>query len=261
MRRDNIKRKRLRFLIRIGLLSILSLTILICALWLFIHYLVTSKYFTIKYCDSSTQLDRGIEKDKYYDSFDIIGQNIFKINLQEISEVLRRRFPDYKSITLKRALPDRVIIEFQPREAIAMVELSERFFVDKEGILFRSTGQGIDSMQLPLIIGLRNKIADPRPGIRYSEGTFRRIIEFINSINKIEILSERLKIREINSKNINDIFILTVSGCKINLGSIKSLGKDLIVLQRLLHRIGDDLGEMEYIDLRFREPAVKYKKK
>ena len=114
-------------------------------------------------------------------------------------------------------------------------------------------------MQLPLIIGLSTRIFHPRSGVKYNEASLLAALEFINNFNKDSELSRKVKIKEINLKNINDVFLFTTTDCKINLGTIASLNKRLSMLQKLVSDIDAELANIEYIDLRFREPVLKYK--
>ena len=72
-------------------------------------------------------------------------------------------------------------------------------------------------------------------------------------------MSEQVIIKEINLANINDVSLLTTSDCRINLGGVYSLNKDISVLERLFRELKLNLADIEYIDLRFKEPVVKYK--
>lgn len=206
------------------------------------RYLTTAEYFKIK------------------DSPYFAGQNIFKVNLQKETQRLSKQYPDYKRIGLRRLMPNDVMVDFQLRQAVAKVKLSNKYFyVDEEGVLFHPVGQEYDNLQLPLIIGLDTRIFLPRSGVKYNEHSLLTTLEFINNLNKDSELSREVKIKEINLKNINDVFLFTTTDCKVNLGIIDSLNKRLSILQRLVSEIDTDLSKIEYIDLRFREPVVKYR--
>jgi cell division septal protein FtsQ len=260
MNRDSTGKGRLRFSFNIVLVGIFSLAGIFFLMLFVSRYLTSSNYFIIKHCDYLGPLNKSIQKSESNHATELIGQNIFKVDLQKTAERLCRMYSNYKSISLGRMLPDRILINLKPRQAVARVELSEYFYVDGEGVLFRLIEQD-DSLQLPLIIGLKNRIPNPQSGAKYNESSLQAILKFINSLNKTEVLAERLKIAKINLANVNDVFLFTITDCKINLGTIDSLSKDLSILQRLIGEIDTDLDKIEYIDLRFREPAVKYKKK
>jgi len=236
-----MRKRKLRFFIRAFLLCFFSLVGIFFLLFFSVRYLANSDYFKIK-------------ESEYF-----FGENIFRVNLQKEAQGLSKRYPYYKRIILRRRMPDRIVIDSQPRKAIARVKLSEYFYVDREGVLFYPAVQEDANLQLPLIVGLDEEIPDPRSGMKYIEKSFLTTLDFIDSLNKDSNLTEQLKIKEINLTNVNDVFLFANTGCKINLGGILSLHKDLSILQNLISEIKSDFSKIEYVDLRFREPVVKYK--
>jgi hypothetical protein len=240
--KNNMKKRRLKFPFRIISISLLSLASILSVVLLFIHYLTTAEYFEVR------------------NSVNFTGQNIFKVDLPKETQALSKQYPEYKRIYIRRLMPHRITVDFEPRQAVAMVELSSKcFYVDGEGVLFSCIGQENDNLQLPLIIGIGSSISHPRSGIRCNEESFLCTLEFINNLNRDSNLSQLVKIKEVNIKNINDVYLLTTAGCKINLGTVDSLNKRLLILRRLVSEINSDLDTVEYIDLRFREPVLKYK--
>lgn len=236
-----MKKRKLKFPFKIISIIILSLTAVFLLVFFSHRYLTTSDYFEVK------------------DSVYFSGRNIFKIKLRQEAQKMSRIYPDYKKIVLRRVLPDRVVIDFEPRQAVALLRLSDDFYVDREGVLFRLSRQRQSNSQLPLIVGLGARIPNPRSGAKYNEEPLQAILEFINCLKEDRVLSEYIKIQQADLTNINDIILFTSVGCKINLGAIGSLDKDLSILRRLISDIKPDLTTVEYIDLRFREPVVKYK--
>ncbi len=187
------------------------------------------------------------------------GKNIFKVNLKREANRLNREARDCKRVVLKRQLPDRIIVDFESHQAVAKVQLSDYFFVDEEGVLFDQYPHE-KSSQLPLIIGLEKKIPYPRTGAKHNEATLQETLAFINGLNENKKISQQLKIKEMDVTNVNNVVLLTTTRCRINLGDIYSLENDLLVLAKLTKEINFDLTQVEYIDLRFQEPVVKYRK-
>ena len=239
--KSNIRKRKLRFPSKKVLVSLLSLTAVLLLLFFSFRYLTTSEYFKI-------------EDSQYF-----VGQNIFKINLQQEVRRLSHMYPNYKRVALKLILPNKITVDFIPHRAVALLKLSDEFYVDEEGVLFHSDRQGNDNLQLPLLIGLKSRISNPYSGVKCSENSLLTTLKFIDNFNKDSTLAKDLKIKEINLTNVNDVFLFTTIGCKINLGSIGSLDKKLSILRRLISEIDADLTNIKYIDLRFREPAVKYR--
>ena len=237
-----MKKRKLKFPFRIISTSLLSLIGIGLLMFIFLRYLTTTDYFKIKH--------------PYHCS----GQNIFTVNLEKEAHRLSQQYPQYKHITVRRLMPEGIVLYFQLRQPVAMIELSnEYFYLDEQGVLFSRIGQEGDNIQLPLIIGLNSRIFDPRPGVICNESSLLASLQFIHNFNQSLSLPQPVKIKEINLRNINDIFLLTISGCKINLGTIDSLNNRLSILRRLIGEINSDLSNIQYIDLRFREPVVKYR--
>ena len=263
IKKSNAKKQKPRLAIKIILVSVLCLVGIFFLLFFPIRYLTSSEYFKIKDSDYFTPLDKGIQQDKRPYLTGLTGQNIFKVifksNLQKEAQRLQRMYPDYKRVILRSVLPDKIMVDFIPRQAVALLRLSDDFYTDEEGILFHPIGQEYNNLQLPLIIGLSSRIPDPHSGVKYNEASLQAILEFINNLNKDEDLANQLKIKKINLANINDVFLSITTGCRINLGGIGSLNKNLLILQRLISEINSDLTKVEYIELRFRKPIVKYK--
>lgn len=248
-----MKRREFKLPIKIIGVATLSLVCIFIILFFPIRYLINSKDFKIKnsLCITPGRIQQG--------KLDYLKRNIFRVNLQEESKRLTKHYPDYKRIVLERSLPDTIIIDLTPRQAIAKVKLSEYFYVDEEGVLFHSISKQDENLQLPVIIGLGRRISNPRPGVKYNENSLIRTLEFINNLNKDPQLTKKLKIEKINLSNANDVILFTTNGCKINLGTVGSLSRKLSILQRLISEIDSDLVEIQYIDLRFKEPVVKYR--
>ncbi|MFC1592461.1 cell division protein FtsQ/DivIB [Candidatus Omnitrophota bacterium] len=236
-----MKKKNSKLPPRIIFIGFLCLAAIVLALYFPLRYLTNSVFFQIR------------------DSVYFCGENIFSVNLDEQARRLTLAYPNYKSIVIHRVLPDRINVDFIPRQAVALVNLSENFYVDGEGVLFQPSVLPDNNSQLPVIVGLGRRIPVARAGAKYSEDSLQAILGFLNDVSNDENLSSWLKIKNINLANAGDIFLFLDSGCKINLGSSGSLDKDLLALQMLIDDLGPDIAEIEYIDLRFREPVVKYK--
>lgn len=236
-----MKKRKLKFPFRIISIIILCLAAVFLSVFFSRRYLTDSDYFKVK------------------DSVYFSGKNIFRINLRREARELSRIYPDYKKIALRKVLPDRIVIDFEPRRPVALLRLSDDFYTDREGVLFRLSRQSGNAAQLPLIVGLDSRIPNPRPGAKYNENSLLAILEFLSGLKEDKILSEYIKIKEADLNNINDVILFTSAGCKINLGVISSLEKDLSILRRLISDIKPDLTTVDYIDLRFREPVIKYK--
>ena len=246
-------------------LVISGITIIVALLFI-IGYLAVAlqnlDYFKIK--DIAVNRPEGA-----FDFSELLGRNIFRIDLKKESRYITELYPVYKNIRLFRILPNRLFIGFTDRNPLAYVKLYRYFCVDSDLALFELP-QGQEAWDLPVIIGLERKIPGPRPGKRYN---IKELITALNIIKEIETnsLFKKYKIERIDITNPANIscFISRLDYSNVQAAAdfqvleVK-VGQDDIsdkfrVLAGLFTQLKDDISNIKYIDLRFKEPVVKFK--
>ena len=130
--------------------------------------------------------------------------------------------------------------------------------------------QGQQAWDLPVIIGLERKIPGPRPGKRYN---IKELITALNIIKGIETngLFKKYKIERIDITNPANIscfirlsgysqgqVVTNLAALEVKMGQDDS-GDKIRVLAGLFTQLQDDIGKIKYIDLRFKEPVIKFK--
>ncbi len=245
--------------------AILSIAIII-VLVLILGYIRTSlrnlDYFKIK--DIAVNEPR-----EAFDFSYLSGRNIFNIDLKKESRYISALYSVYKNIRLLRLLPNRLFIVFTERNPIAYVKLYRYFCVDREGVLF-DMPQGREAGDLPVIIGLERKIPGPSPGKQYNS---KELIAALNIIKESETnnLLKKYKIERIDVLNLSGIsyFIRLLGYSKgqaaadfkaveVKIGA-DDIGDKIRILAGLFAQMGEDINNIKYIDLRFKEPVVKFK--
>lgn len=250
MRKDNkLLLKRL-----VGAIILLALFVILGYSW---KSVISCDYFRIKQVFS-----RGISAENLAY---LKGRNIFEVNLASEAVSLLKTFPDYAAVRLVRVLPDRLFADFAKRKPAALIKLYKVFFVDNNGVIFgvypREDGSRYvqASEGLPLITGLEKRVTNIRqPG---ASGAAREIIFALN------IIKETLKYKPLKSYVISRIDVASLVNAsifvevsqakllevKLGVGNIRA---KLGVLNGLISSIGD-IGNIKYIDLRFKEPVIK----
>lgn len=204
----------------------------------------------------------------------LAGKNIFNINLKKESMRLSAFYPYYKKVRLIRILPDKIYIDFLRRVPIARVSLYRNFYVDEEMFLFEFPEAGI-VLDLPVIYGLEKKFFAIKPGKRCNVPELEAALEIIKEVRANKAL-DKFNIKRIDLRSQADAIVLgtltlpalnsirvpgnaqyfSILEIRIPQDNIKS---KIGILTSLFSQDNDNLRKIKYIDLRFKEPVVKFK--
>jgi hypothetical protein len=202
------------------------------------------------------------------------GKNIFSLNLKEESGYLLNAYPDCSRVRLVRILPNRIFVDFIRRKPIALVKLYRYFAVDDEGVFFLTEDKP-EELELPVISGLETKIFGPKPGKRFNTKELLVALSIIKEVGGNNLLKD-YKIKRLDLSNLSDasIFIslpprqqdyskgrlAKKAGGVLEVKISQSNIKDKInIFAGLISQLNKDLSNIAYIDLRFREPVIKYR--
>lgn len=221
-------------------------------------------------------VDKALEEKEGLLVQSLWNKNIFTLDLEKESMLLARRFPEYKRVRLVRVFPQRIFIDCQRRRPVARIRLLSDYFLDEELYLFASTKKEAIASPLPLILGLSKKLNTAIPGKRYVLPELSSAIELINHFNskkelsgfeieKINLAYSDYLILEIRLKDTNGDVSISLDKetpndnsfeVRISASEIKSKTN---LLASLLAQFKDKLFNLEYIDLRFSEPVIKFR--
>lgn len=198
------------------------------------------------------------------------GRNIFDIDITREAEYIYQAYPGYKKIKVIRVLPNRIFIDFVKRQPLAILKLYRPFSIDEDLVLFETGREDVDS-DLPLIVGLETKIFGPKSGTKYNIKELSQAVEIIRFIQD----NQAFRDYKINTVEVYNAGYLS---CFINIPGVfygnklasaaeilqvkfsqEGLQDKLDLLARLFGQIRNDLSRISYIDLRFKEPVIKYK--
>ena len=88
------------------------------------------------------------------------GVNLFSINVDEKRDELLQKAPSIKDISIKRYMPDRLVISIIEREPVARVGMDGQV-VDDEGVVFARSSK--DASTLPVICKTKTKGKPKKP--------------------------------------------------------------------------------------------------
>lgn len=188
--------------------SIILMMLLTCSI-AFI-FIFKTDFFLIKKIEVKGNEILSEEKIIYHSGI-IMGNNIFKERIGNIKENLKKQSYIH-SVSAKRSLPNKMIIEIQERKETAVIPFMENYLiVDEEGRVLQSVPSS--SNGLKIIRGLEfsnfmeGEILQPVNKIE-----FEKALRIINETNKLELIIDSVDIME--DRNII-IRITDLLSCKM----------------------------------------------
>jgi len=201
-------------------------------------FLLNFPYFKIKEIEF---MEGKIDLDHLRDN------SIFSINLRKISEDLLSKHPQFREIILNFQFPSKLNVRLKEHTAFAkLLLLYGQFLVDEKGRILKRD----PSLVLPEISGLQNRITSPKFYETYT------IPELLLSLDLIRMSPQEIK--RIDATKKEDLTIFLDSGLRVKIGD-RDYPERLKRLSLILEEAKDS-EDIDYIDLRFSDPIIKYKK-
>ncbi|MFA5115094.1 MAG: cell division protein FtsQ/DivIB [Candidatus Omnitrophota bacterium] len=184
------------------------------------------------------------------------GRGIFDIDLRSEAGRIWQLYPGYKRVMVIRVLPNRLFVKFVKRQPLAYVKLYRYFCVDEELVLLDMPASLEDS-NLPVILGLDTRIFGPKVGRRYNVPELALAVGIINEIQRNH-LNRYIKVKTINVASAANAVFITDSGIEVRVGQ-ENIKTRIGILRDILSHSRNELANMKYIDLRFKDPVIKPK--
>jgi len=201
------------------------------------------------------------------------GRNIFAIDLNKEEALALRMYPVCKTIKLIKILPGRLFVDAVIRKPIAYVKLYKYFYVDEDCMLFDSP-LGLEQFDLPVILGLDAKIFGPKKGQKYDIKELTAALKIIKRIKKNPALKD-LFVKKIDAADLANMSIflslplvlpnetMDKTALPADLLEVK-IGQEYVdekvdIFGNLFAQSRNDFGNIKYIDLRFKDPVIKFK--
>lgn len=144
------------------------------------HQLTHAAYFEVKEI-----VLKGLNKTLEQDVVRLTGldkpANIFALRLGEMGEELKRH-PWVKDVSLKRQMPETIIVEIVEHRPVALLDIGEIYYLDDTGKPFKKLGAGKEN-GLPVVTGFTRLDLIGRPDLIQRE--METVLDLLN------ILAER----------------------------------------------------------------------
>ena len=220
----------------------------------------SSDFFIIRNIEISSEKIGCANDGELKDAAGLFGKNFFILDIKNIEISLKKKFICIKDITLSRLLPNRIRLEVQGRDPAASLVSIKDFEASASSL--------IENTATPSATQRGDTFVVDDEGVVFLKSSF------INDIPKIfvfgtlqdDYLKKSLKIlRQLKSFGIdnkeisliNNLFIVS-SIPKIVFRLDQDVDLQIASLQLILQRAKIDSKELEFIDLRFDKPVLKF---
>lgn len=231
--------------------------------------IVEVKLFSVKKIDvKSGRLD-CVNENQLKDSSQVLQKNFFLLDVSRTEDNLKKKFFCIKSVVISKSLPDKIKITVSGRQGFAaMVSLKDKpasisslientstssagqvqgsYLVDDEGVVFSKQAGDLDLQKIYVynsVISLGKKL----------ETTVLNSLKILNRIKDFGMVVKQGWI-------IDELFLVDSgdSGPKVVFHSSDNIDVQLASLQLILAEAKIDLKKLEFIDLRFDKPIVRF---
>lgn len=227
------------------------------------NYIATSNYFKIRELKVE-----GITDLKYLDLIkeQLLEVNIFRVRTERLAERIQGKFPNFTSVTVTRILPSQLRIVAKERIPLAVIRRDLCYLFDGEGVALSSFSPALAAYDLPLIVGLENKLQRILVGAAYQSSALHKALLLAKAlkakktdINTAFFKGESRKVTKIDAADPGNLSFYLGDDIQVKVGD-KDFEERLSFLPDILRSMAGDLSNIRYIDLRPKEPVVATKK-
>ena len=259
MKKNKNRLKGFIFILLPVLAFFLSMSLLIIGVKL---YLENASYFNIKKVVVNGLENEGLAQRI---SKKFLYENIFSLDLKSNKEDLKIANPQFYDVRLIRNLPGQITINVLVRRPIAQIEHKGFFLLDSEGVIVSNKSNSNFSNKF-ILYGLKN-IPDLSFGKKINQKELKaslRLVDVLeNVLPKIALLiptsfCEKVEI-DISQYPSLYVYFGGKRGMEVRFYD-NNFDKEVRLFMQLLPSINNKIDQVEYIDLRFKEPAVSFKR-
>lgn len=227
-----------------------------------VYLVIFSTVFKVKgFVISPDEFDCG-KSEEVKKIVSVLGTNYFSLDNSQIEEKIKDKFFCVGSVNLSKNFPDKVKLNLNKRQGILnliplessrsaeatpsaqKIATESGFLIDKEGVVF-SKANFETNLQSVFYLG------NLSVGQRLANNLSERVIKILDSVKRLDLNPNDAKIYS------GDNFSLGVKP-QITFKLSDSLDRQLASLQLIASQAKIDEREVEFLDLRFDKPVVRY---
>lgn len=183
------------------------------------------------------------------------GRNIFLVNLAGVQRRVQAEYPSVEQLHIIRQLPNQILVTAEKRDPYAVVSIgSQDVVLDDRGVAL--SGEAPARGKLPYISGV-DDVTDFRGGKRLGGQKAVVALEIINAVGRDNYL-QKFSVESMDVSNLSKIQLYFNNHIEIILDRF-GVDEKINTLGLLLSDVGVPIEEINYIDIRFKEPIVNKK--
>lgn len=226
---------------------LLALLVILIAAFLFLN----SPYFTVG--QVSVEGNKYITTEEIY-RIAVIPEpvNIFRLNTSDIKDNLKNdlRVAD---VSVSRKFPSSIVISVKERQPLVYIASGYGFVeIDKQGVILAAL-KNLKQINVPMVTGLR--LESGYVGDTVNNPEIKPVLEYLSHLDD----STLNQISEVNIKYPESIIAYTVNSAQIRVGKNERIIDKAKLTNEILREINGKAAGLEYIDLNFSSPVIKFK--
>ncbi|MDR3590090.1 MAG: FtsQ-type POTRA domain-containing protein [Negativicutes bacterium] len=202
-----------------------------------------------------------IEGNKYLSAEDVYRAagiperiNIFRLDTSDIKSRLLRDLR-VAEVAVNRRFPDSIVISLKERQPLAYVATAYGFVqVDKQGMILAAM-KNIKQISVPIVTGVR--LGNVYVGDKAEEPALKNALAYLAALDE-ESLNQ---LSEVNVKASGDLTVYTAQFMTIRLGNGERLAEKARMTHDILIELGDKKAMVDYIDLTYTSPYIKFRQR
>ncbi|WP_110953217.1 cell division protein FtsQ/DivIB [Anaerosinus massiliensis] len=179
--------------------------------------------------------------------------NIFRLNTKEIQERLLKDLR-ISEAAVSRDFPSRITIHIVERKPIAYIACDYGFLeIDKSGLILAAY-KNIKNINVPMITGI--VLQNLYVGDKVDHAVLYNVLEYLSYLDESSIN----QMSEVNATSSDQLIAYTNSSVQIRIGKNERLLEKAKLTEEFLGELKKTKLPIEYIDLNFASPFIKFKK-
>jgi cell division protein FtsQ len=179
--------------------------------------------------------------------------NIFRLNTSEIKNRLMRDLR-ISEVNVSRQFPSAILLDVKERQPLAYAANSYGFVqLDKDGVVL-AVLKNLKEVNVPIITGIR--LGNVYVGDKVEMPPIKDVLSYLDALDETALN----RLSEFNIKTSGQFVVYTVDSVQIRLGGNDRLLEKAQLTTDILNDVNTKKMQVEYIDLSYGSPFIKFKK-